>query len=248
MRCRKRLERAVTVAHGSKCDSDASATVESGPWRCEFGSAPSTLEPFDAARGPVPWLSRRLLVRAVGSTFIGLLACGGVAGCFQNHELFVELADAGPSDPPDVPKKALGEPCDVDTECITSGWCTEHLCTACPSISGCRPGFNVIRRNGCDWCAPPNECITDSACGGQQKCYAGLQCEPGCNGALTCCHGNLCGDRGCGTPIAADCSKVGCADGGRCVGTATVSECECEESAGWSCSTTGGSNQCELEQ
>ena len=80
-------------------------------------------------------------------------------------------------------------------------------------------------------------------------CYAGLQCRPGCQNDPACCYGNLCGDANCGAPTNLDCSKVGCADGGSCIGTARVDECECDEELFvWGCAMNTGSNQCQLEQ
>jgi hypothetical protein len=178
-------------------------------------------------------------------TALSLLLCGG---CLQNHELFreVDAAGAGATEPV---KSAIGQACARDEDCVSASWCANQLCTACPTATRCRDNFSAVKRNDCTWCAPNNECLANSECGGDEVCYAGLQCTPGCQNDPTCCYGNLCGDPSCGPPTSLDCSKVGCADGGSCLGTASFDECECDEVTHvWGCAMSSGSNQCQLDQ
>jgi hypothetical protein len=172
----------------------------------------------------------------------------GTWGCLQEHQLFRDVeAGAGASSAP--AKHGLGEACARDEDCVAASWCAEGTCSACPAATRCRDNFSAIKRNDCTWCAPPNECLADAECGDDGVCHAGLQCLPGCHDDPSCCFGNLCGDASCGRPTNLDCAQVGCPDGGSCVGTGRVDDCECEDPAlGWSCATVTGANQCQLEQ
>jgi hypothetical protein len=175
-----------------------------------------------------------------------------VAGCLDNHELFreVEASSAGGGGGGPAARSPAGGPCNADQDCVSTTWCADRTCTPCPPSTRCRARFSAVTRNGCTWCAPPNECLKDSECGEQMLCYAGAQCAPGCDPAdPACCFGNLCGDPNCGPPTDLDCSVVGCSDGGMCVGTAKVEDCECdEETQKWLCATSTGQNQCQLQQ
>jgi hypothetical protein len=185
------------------------------------------------------------------------------AGCVEEHELFQQVAGAGgmragaagqagggagagagssssggtPSGAAGAPatRSPAGGPCTLDSDCESGTWCRGGTCTTCTAAGTCRTGFNLVKRNGCDWCVPPNECTTDADCG-DVRCFAGLQCEAGCEGDPLCCYGNHCGKPECGRPTNLDCSIVGCMDGGSCVGSVSVQwdQCGCDDS-GWHC-------------
>ena len=180
-------------------------------------------------------------------------------GCLQTHELFQEVTGSGgmgasagtpgvtggPGGRSGGPTQRFpaGDPCQADTDCFSGNWCMQGTCTTCGAATDCRDGFGPAARNGCSWCAPANECVTDASCGDGMKCFPGSQCEPGCS-ELTCCHGNLCGDPDCGPPDQLDCSVVGCPDGNPCMGSAQAHNCRCDHH-GWMCDMTDGANQCD---
>ena len=185
-------------------------------------------------------LSAELMFLRALCLFVTLAA----AGCLKNHELFQDVAeepDAGPS-----AKGADGEACARDEDCVTGTVCTSEVCTACPTATRCRDDFSAIKRNGCTWCTPNNECLSNAECGAGMVCWAGFQCPPGCNDA-SCCFGNLCSDPSCGPPPSnLDCSRVGCADGSNCVGTGSVDGCACDPTThDWSCMMQEGANECD---
>lgn len=173
-----------------------------------------------------------MLLRA-SCLLVALLA----PACLENHELFQDIAT----------RHATGEPCATDEDCITANVCTNAVCTPCPSFMHCRDGFGAQPRNGCTWCAPINDCLSDDQCGSGMVCYAGAQCPPGCDDP-SCCYGNLCSDPSCGPPPSnLDCSRVGCADGSNCVGTGQFEGCACDPSTHeWTCMMhEGEQNQCD---
>jgi hypothetical protein len=199
--------------------------------------------------------------------FAALAGAWAAVGCLEKHELFQDVSGSGGVLPASAgasgagglagvglvagggaggqpPRAQVGDACVTDSDCVSGAWCGDGTCTACAPKASCRAGFTSVKRNGCDACAPPNECTTDLNCGEEMKCFAGQQCDPGCDGSPSCCHGNICGDAECGPPVDLDCSVVGCSDWGSCVGTAQVEKCDCEDEA-FRCELTGGANQCE---
>jgi hypothetical protein len=205
-------------------------------------------------------LSRNILAALAVSCLPAL-----AAGCLQTHQLFQEVNGTGglgaagsaasgrggqsgnfggPGGPP-MMRFHPGDPCSADTDCVSGSWCMQGTCTTCGAATDCRQGFNAVARNGCQWCAPPNTCVTNESCGDGQICYPGDQCEPGCSD-LTCCHGNQCGDPECGPPDQLDCSVIGCPDGNPCMGTAQAQNCRCDHHQ-WMCDMSDGANQCEQE-
>lgn len=144
---------------------------------------------------------------------------------------------------PPMMRFPLGSHCASDADCTSGTWCVSGMCSSCDSPTDCRDGYSATARNGCSWCAPPNECVTDASCGDGMLCFPGNECEPGCQD-LTCCHGNLCGDSECGPPSDLDCSVVGCADGAPCMGSAQARNCRCDHRQ-WMCDMSDGQNQCQ---
>lgn len=172
-----------------------------------------------------------------------LLVALAAVGCLQNHDVFRDV------EPRPAPERSpLGGACSRDEDCVVPSVCLNQICSACPSTLRCRPDFTVLARNGCSWCAPSNECVTDSDCGPGMQCFAGAQCPPGCSDP-SCCFGNLCSDPSCGPPPNLDCSRVGCADGSNCIGTGTVDGCECQPATHtWECMMHDGQNECDHQQ
>ena len=194
-------------------------------------------------------LSRNVLA-ALAVSCLPVLA----VGCLQTHQLFQGVTTNGGSagmpatgrGGPPMMRFPAGDPCSADTDCMSGSWCMQGICTTCGAATDCREGFSPAARNGCSWCAPPNECVTDTSCGDGMQCFPGSQCEPGCRD-LTCCHGNLCGDPECGPPDQLDCSVVGCPDGNACMGTSQARDCRCDHHQ-WTCDMSDGANQCEQQQ
>lgn len=174
-----------------------------------------------------------------------VIVSASLGGCLQNHELFQDVAESLP-DAGAVEGRAAGDACTRDEDCLTGTVCNDQICTPCPTSTRCRENFSALKRNGCTWCTPQNECLSNDECGGGMVCYPGLQCLPGCDGDLSCCFGNLCSDPSCGAPPNLDCSRVGCADGSSCVGAGVVDGCACEPSTHqWQCMLQDGENECE---
>lgn len=212
----------------------------------------------------LPSFRRRLETLARGALVLA------AAGCVEEHELFRDVAGGGGQSPgvagqaaggagtgassgvsstaggpsggvgAQVARSPAGGPCSLDADCESGTWCRSGACAACAPPGTCRDGYDLVKRNGCGWCVPPNECTSDADCG-DVRCFAGLQCEAGCEGDPLCCYGNHCGRPECGRPTNLDCSVVGCADGGACVGTASVQwgDCGCDDS-GWHCDMHDG--------
>jgi len=180
------------------------------------------------------------------SPWILLLAAGG---CLKNHEIFRDIEQQEAPETPEAgaPElRAVGEACSRDEDCVFRSVCLNQTCTACPSTTRCRDDFSLASRNGCGWCAPDNQCFTDSDCEPGLECFTGVQCKPGCNDP-SCCFGNLCSDPSCGPPPPNfDCSRVGCADGSNCVGTGIVDGCACNpDTRTWECEMRDGENECD---
>lgn len=129
--------------------------------------------------------------------------------------------------------------CSADSDCKKTGQiCENYECRECPQL-GCPTGWSSILRNDCVVCVPPSQCKADVDCPGEETCFAGASCLPGCKEDPACCFGNLCGMPACGRPTNLDCTIIGCAPGTFCKAAEPPGECKCDTGFGkWICSTS----------
>jgi hypothetical protein len=136
--------------------------------------------------------------------------------------------------------------CYVHAECPYGFLCSAGICQSCVEAEDncdmpCSDGSSLVAnvRNGCPVCEcePPSECWFDEDCGGPpMRCYAGAQCNEGCEGDPTCCTGNLCGLMGCDDTYYLPCAAVGCPSGLTCMTDCPLPSCSCDpELMFWTC-------------
>lgn len=176
-----------------------------------------------------------------------LLWLGG--SCTQEVEVLESQSMTGVAGAPALPVGSAGaggaeSVCHTDDDCAAGlTWCSLGRCVPC-STEECPPGWEVVPRNGCNWCVPPRECADDVDCRSGTVCYPGAACLPGCVDGPRCCHGNVCAAPGCPPASELDCALVGCEDGAVCSLATQAPRCICSRDGTWTCSPPS-SNFCE---
>jgi len=144
--------------------------------------------------------------------------------------------------------------CSTDQDCTNSAqWCEQGICIDCDNSGmscdlGCFDGWDLYQRNGClpCACAPINECIKDSDCGPDMKCYAGEFCWDWCEADdPSCCYGNTCSAKGCDLDLPTGCWTIGCPKGQDCIDddVCKSSACECTNGE-WQCTSDCNGGNC----